>query len=75
MCIKWTPRVSNHMNTERGRDTAREKELMANGFILRCRPSFSALDEQTGKVGRMAVWCNEKSLSLKSDLDLSQEEG
>ena len=48
---------------------------MANGFILRCRPSFSALDEQTGKVGRMAVWCNEKSLSLKSDLDLSQEEG
>lgn len=75
MYIKWTPRVSNHMNTERGRDRGRENESVANGFSLRCRPSFSALDEQTGKVGRMAVPCNEKSLSLKSDLDLSQEEG
>lgn len=48
---------------------------MANGFILRCSPSCVPSEEQTRKAGRKAVLCNEKSLSLKSDQDLNQEEG
>lgn len=54
---------------------AERNTLKANGFILRCSPSCITSDEQTRKAGREAVLCNEKSLGLKSDRDLNQEEG
>lgn len=57
----------NYRKEERGILREGENKLTANGFILRYRPSFVTSDEQTTKVGRRAVLCNEQRINLKSD--------